>query len=83
MPAVCRIGDPSSGDGDCVQGSPNVFANNLATTRLGDAFENGNLASASQTVFVNGIGIGKVGDTVVGLVTCNVVSGSPNVFAGG
>jgi uncharacterized Zn-binding protein involved in type VI secretion len=39
------------------------------------------IESGSSTVFVNGKGAGRIGDSISGCTF--VASGSPNVFAGG
>ena len=96
MPAVHLKGQQCSGHG-CFpprpnsQGSPNVFVNGIAVHRQGDAWEahgcgvciphGGSMASASGTVFANGKGIARIGDSV----DCGSVAseGSSNVFAGG
>ena len=96
MPAVARIGDQ-----DLVhcsvparaEGSPNVFVNGLAWSRVGDnnvvhllpgspcPAHAAPIAIGSSTVFVNGKGAGRVGDAVSGCTS--VAAGSSNVFAGG
>lgn len=97
MPAVTRIGDSDvthCTGMSRAEGSGNVFVNGIAVSCQGDnntshlkppcdpgtphvaAIETG-----STTVFVNGDGIGRVGD---GVDSCtSVASGSNNVFAGG
>lgn len=81
------------------QGSGNVFANNIGVVRLGDKqrphtygpnYHKGrpqcnvnhalSLSKASKTVFANNKGVGRIGDKY-GSET--LISGSPNVFAGG
>ena len=76
-------------------GSPNVFANSIAVSRQGDnntshllppnvppcPAHSAPIASGSSTVFVNGKGIGRVGDSIAGCTS--VAAGSSNVFAGG
>lgn len=99
MPAVARIGDPFStghpcdGSSTIAQGSPNVFANSIPASRVGDSSVShlilvgdvcvGHavpIASGSSTVFANGIPLARVGDSIdAGAIT----GGSPNVFAGG
>ena len=93
MPAVTRIGDadvPHCSGMTRAQGSPNVYCNNIPVSRQGD-LNTGHLlpgspcpghaapiVTGSTTVFVNGLGIGRVGDA-----TCTAVAqGSPNVFSG-
>lgn len=92
MPAVTRIGDIGSGHGcfppsPAVEGSPDVFTNNIPTHRVGDAVQthccgscHGRKQSAgSSTVFVNGKAIARIGDAI----NCGgaMAAGSPNVFA--
>jgi len=97
MPAVTRKGDSCTGHGcwpprGSAQGSGDVFANSIAVHRQGDAWaphtcpsmpetHAGALASGSDTVFVNGRQVGRIGDPV----DCgsSVASGSGDVFAGG
>jgi uncharacterized Zn-binding protein involved in type VI secretion len=75
------------------QGSDNVFINGIGAVRLGDLDKEHQypvgigcgshqvaLSTSSGTVFVNGKGIGRVGDSY-GEET--IITGSPNVFAGG
>lgn len=94
MPPVVRLGDASAGH--CFpprgndQASPNVFANTIPVHRQGDHWpshccgpvcHDGNLASGSSTVFVNGKQIARSGDPI----TCGDAASahSPNVYAGG
>tara|TARA_B100001250_G_scaffold184678_1_gene158857 strand:- start:37645 stop:37926 length:282 start_codon:yes stop_codon:yes gene_type:complete len=93
MPAVTRFGDAdvSHCSGMTREGcSPNVFVNNIAVSRQGDnntghllpgvpcPSHSAPIATGSTTVFVNGVGCGRVGDA-----TCtSVAEGSDNVFAG-
>ena len=99
MPAVARIGDPFSTGHPCdgssiiAQGSPNVYANSIPASRLGDMSAShlilvGDvcvphavpIAAGSSTVFANSIPLARVGDAIdAGAIT----GGSPNVFAGG
>lgn len=95
MPAVVRKGDTCSGHG-CYssrandEGSPNVFVNGIPVHRKGDHWvthccgppcHDGTASSGSSSVFVNGKPICRVGDSI----SCGstMVTGSPNVFAGG
>lgn len=70
--------------GPVIQGSPNVFINNLPAARVGDvAFCNGppdTIMEGSPTVFINGRPAARMGDKTIhgGLI----VGGSPNVFIG-
>ena len=74
------------------QHSPNVYVNNIAVSRQGD---NNNvhllpglpcpahaapIATGSTTVFVNGKGCGRIGDSISACTS--VAQGSDNVFAG-
>ena len=99
MPAVARIGDPFStghpcdGSSTIAQGSPNVYANGIPASRVGDMSSShlilvgdvcvGHavpIASGSSTVFANGIQLARVGDSIdAGAIS----GGSPDVFAGG
>ena len=95
MPAATRIGDadvPHCSGMTRAAGSPNVFVNNIPWSRQGDN-NTGHLippapcpahaapiATGSTTVFVNGKGVGRIGDGVSGCTS--VAAGSPNVFAG-
>lgn len=99
MPAVARIGDPFSTGHPCdgssviAEGSPNVYANGIPVSRLGDLSAShlilvGDvcvphavpIASASSSVFANSIQLARVGDSIdKGAIS----GGSPDVFAGG
>lgn len=95
MPAVTRIGDadvPHCSSMVRAQGSPNVFINGRAVSCQGH-LNTGHLrpgspcpghaapiASGSSTVFANGRGVGRVGDSISGCTS--VAAGSSNVFAG-
>jgi len=96
MPAVTRKGDAdvSHCSGMTRDGcSPDVYVNGIAVSRQGDNNTSHLLPGApcpshaapidtgSSTVFVNGKGIGRVGDALSGCTS--VAAGSPNVFAGG
>ena len=96
MPAVTRIGDADVAHCSGMvraQGSGNVFCNNIPISRQGDN-NTGHLlpgvpcpshaapiATGSTSVFINGKGCGRVGDSVSGCTS--VAAGSSNVFAGG
>ena len=95
MPAVTRIGDPDVNHCSVpsrAQGSPDVYANGIAISRQGDNNTTHKLpgspcpshaapiATGSSTVFVNGQGCGRVGDSISGCTS--VAGGSPDVFAG-
>ena len=94
MPAVTRVGDADVSHCSGMvraEGSGNVFCNGIPISRQGDN-NTGHLlpgvpcpshaapiSVGSTTVFVNGVGCGRIGDA-----TCtSVAEGSPNVFAGG
>jgi len=96
MPAVTRIGDADLAHCSGMvraQGSPNVAVNNIPVSRQGDVntvhllpgspcpAHSAAITTGSTTVFVNGKGIGRVGDAITGCTS--VAIGSPNVFAGG
>ena len=96
MPAATRIGDadvPHCSGMTRLQGSPNVFVNNIPWSRQGDV-NTGHLlpgspcpshqapiAIGSTTVKVNGKGAGRIGDAISACTS--VAAGSVNVFAGG
>ena len=93
MPAVTRIGDADVSHCSGMtraEGSPNVFCNSIPISRQGDnntghllpgapcPGHSAPITTGSTTVFVNGVGCGRIGDA-----TCtSVAEGSPNVFAG-
>lgn len=95
MPAVTRIGDADIAHCSGMvraAGSGNVFANNIPISRQGDVNtvhllpgspcppHDAPITVGSTTVFVNGKGIGRVGDAIAGCTS--VAAGSPDVFAG-
>tara|TARA_B100000287_G_C20391473_1_gene685845 strand:- start:198 stop:485 length:288 start_codon:yes stop_codon:yes gene_type:complete len=95
MPAVTRIGDADVGHCSGMtraQGSPNVFCNGIEVSRQGDNNtthllpavpcipHSAPIAEGSTTVFINGKGCGRIGDSISGCTS--VAEGSPNVFAG-
>lgn len=73
------------------KGSSDVFVNGIGAVRQGDTMKvhagpgcpphAPPLTSCSGTVFVNGKGVGRIGDAYGGNHT--ILSGSSNVFAGG
>ena len=93
MPAVTRVGDADVSHCSGMvraQGSGNVFCNGIPISRQGDnntghllpgvpcPGHSAPIATGSTTVFVNGVGCGRIGDA-----TCtSVAEGSSNVFAG-
>ena len=96
MPAATRIGDSDvthcSGMVRAA-GSPNVIVNGVGWSRQGDKNtphlvprpkkcrgHAAAISTGSSTVFVNGKGAGRVGDSISGCTA--VAAGSPNVFAG-
>jgi uncharacterized Zn-binding protein involved in type VI secretion len=96
MPAATRIGDADvthCSTPHRAEGSPDVFVNGIPWSRQGDNNDShllpgapcpshaAPIASGSSTVFVNGKGAGRIGDTISGCTS--VAEGSPNVFAGG
>ena len=95
MPAVSRVGDshtnhPPCSPGEAASGSSNVFVNSISTHRKTDPNtphgfvlcvpHSNNLSSSSETVFVNSLGISRIGDSYSCGVKLN--AGSPNVFSG-
>lgn len=95
MPAATRIGDadvPHCSGMVRAQGSNNVFVNGIPWSRQGDnntphllpgnpcPTHSAPIAKGSPTVIVNGVGAGRVGDSISGCTS--VAAGSPNVFAG-
>lgn len=96
MPAVTRIGDIDITHCSVpvrAEGSPNVFVNGIACSRVGDnnvvhllpgspcPAHAAPISVGSSTVFVNGKPLGRIGDPIGGCTA--VAQGSPNVFAGG
>jgi uncharacterized Zn-binding protein involved in type VI secretion len=95
MPAVTRLGDAdvSHCSGMTRSGhSPDVYINNIAVSRQGDAntshllpgapcpSHSAPITTGSTTVFINNMGCGRVGDAITGCTS--VAAGSPDVFAG-
>ena len=96
MPSAYRKGDIASGHGcfpptASVAGSPDVFVNEIAVTRVGDGLaahacpksppHGRSMAAGSGSVFVNGRAVCRVGDAV----GCGgaAAAGSGDVFIGG
>jgi uncharacterized Zn-binding protein involved in type VI secretion len=94
MPAVCRLGDISTGHG-CFPPRPNtsarstVFADGIpvhckgdswATHNCGNSSHDGVLIGASSSASAEGKGLGRTGDAI----SCGdtVAEGSPTVFSG-
>ena len=95
MPPATRIGDrdiPHCSGMVRAEGSPDVFVNNIPWSRMGDnnpphllpgdpcPVHAAPIATGSRTVFVNGRGGGRVGDSIAGCTA--VAQGSDNVFCG-
>ena len=60
------------------EGSPNVFVNDIAWSRQGDNNTShllSGITTGSTSVFVNGKGAGRVGDSITGCTTTNVFCG--------
>lgn len=96
MPAITRIGDadiPHCSPPSRLGASNNVFCNGIAISRQTDNNtvhllpgspcppHSAPIAVGSSTVFINGLGCGRIGDGISGCTS--VAAGSPNVFAGG
>lgn len=94
MAGITRLGDMCTGHGSYPprpndQASSNVFVNGIGAHRETDHWSphcnnschDGNLASGSTSVYVNGLPVARIGDPV----TCGSSSaqGSSDVFAGG
>lgn len=94
MPSAHLLGQFCSGHG-CypprpnIQGSSNVYVNDIPIHREGDSWEihccgddchGGVLAKGSKTVFINSKGAARIGDPV----SCGsaAIQGSSNVFIG-
>jgi len=95
MPAVCRIGhaDIPHCSGMVRQGgSSNVFVNGIGISRQTDVNtlhkkppapcpkHAKGITTGSNTVKINGLGCGRIGDSITGCTS--VAEGSDNVFAG-
>ena len=75
-----------------LQHSPDVFVNNIGVSRQGDLntvhvlpgvpcpSHQAPIATGSTTVFINGKGCGRIGDSISACTS--VAEGSDNVFAG-
>ena len=96
MPAVCRIGHadiPHCSPMVRSGGSSNVFVNGIGISRQTDVNtlhkkppapcpkHAKGITTGSNTVKINGLGCGRVGDPITGCTF--VAEGSDNVFAGG
>lgn len=94
MPAATRIGDVCSGHG-CfpprinIEGSDNVFINNIGAHRngddwavhcCGDSCHDSTTSGGSSRVYINGKRAARIGDKVA----CGsaIAQGSPDVFIG-
>ncbi len=95
MPAATRIGDadvPHCSGMVRAEGSEDVLVNGIPWSRLGDnntphllpgdpcPSHSAPIAMGSRTVFVNGRGAGRIGDSIAGCTS--VAEGSEDVFAG-
>jgi len=95
MPAVCRIGhaDIPHCSGMVRQGgSSNVFVNGIGISRQTDVNtlhkkppapcpkHAKGITTGSNTVKINGLGCGRIGDSITGCTS--VAEGSDDVFAG-
>ena len=95
MPAATRIGDsdvPHCSGMVRAEGSPNVFVNGIPWSLQGDVTtphllpgdpcptHSAPITTGSSTVIVNGVGAGRIGDSITGCTS--VAQGSENVFAG-
>ena len=95
MPYATRSGDVSSGHNICaptelVTASGNVFINNKGAGRLGDRYASHScpihpphqdvISEGSTTVFINGISVARIGDSLS--VAGSVATGSGNVKIG-
>ena len=97
MPPATRIGDADVTHCSTpfrAQGSPNVNVNGIPWSRQGDnntvhllpcgdgcCPHTAPIAVGSGTVFINGRGAGRIGDSIAGCTS--VAQGSSNVNAGG
>ena len=96
MPSATRKGDYCTGHGcypprPSITGSPNVYTNNRPAIRRTDWYaahgcnrcipHPGQLKKGSQTVFINMLDAGRIGDPI----DCGsfVAQGSQNVYIGG
>lgn len=90
---ICRLGDLSVPHcypaREVVTASSNVFTNALGSVTVGDYWiphtcgdstHDGHQIGSSNSVYVNGKGVARIGD----FISCgtNVMTGSNNVFAG-
>lgn len=94
MPAATRLGDadiPHCAEMFRAEASPNVFVNKIRWSRQTDRntphdgplceVHRAPITKGSSSVFVNGLGAGRIGDEIT---ACTLVAeGSPDVFAGG
>lgn len=95
MPAITRIGDSDIAHCSGMvraEGSGDVFVNGIPLSRQGDhntphkrpgvpcPSHSAPIATGSSSVFCNGRGAGRVGDSISGCTS--VAAGSPDVFAG-
>lgn len=67
------------------QGSPNTNTNSLRTARRTDfvcGCHYAYISTSSNTVICNNLGVGRKLDQVSGTPNANIMTGSPNTFAG-
>lgn len=85
---TCKIHSPPKLKGKVITCSPDVFINNRGSERLGDKVQAtckniGKMITGSSTVFVNNRQISRIGDQFDGIYKGKMITGSPDVFAGG
>jgi len=80
MPNVARQTDTTSQGNTIIQGSPNVFVNELPIARLGDSVTSLSvkIVAGSPTVFANNLPVARIGDPTA---IDNIITGSENVFS--
>lgn len=96
MPAVTRVGDADITHCSTPfreAHSPDVYVNGIPVSRQSDVntshllpgspcpSHQAPIAVGSGSVFINGLGCGRIGDAISGCTS--VAEGSPDVFAGG
>jgi len=99
MPALSRIGDigtgvctshksPISTCGILIGGASTVMANGASVSRIGDLVLGfcghiGVMCSGAGTVKAEGVGVVRSGDSFSGAFSGTLITGCPNVIAGG
>jgi uncharacterized Zn-binding protein involved in type VI secretion len=100
MPGVARVTDRTIGvcvahtipitiGGTIIVGSPDVNANNLSVSRIGDTVladcgHTSVIITGSPDVYANGISVGRLNDQVGGgPYSAIIITASPDVFANG